>query len=131
MLLNGLNIDPLTESRPERINLDIYIPPDEQFSPKKLSEFMSKSIQATTRFLIPELKSLLEQGPSSFESFDEIRDMFSKKRSQVIKGKVKQELKKIVSDKLFKKVTRASRKGFMELPLPQIIAGEAACNLFS
>lgn len=33
--------------------LDAYVPPDERFSPKKLSEFIENSIQAAVHFLVP------------------------------------------------------------------------------
>jgi lipoxygenase len=122
-LLHAYPVDPLTESRPEKNNLDIYVPPDERFSPKKLSEFISKSIQASVHLLIPEAKSLLKQDSSSFHSFEETRSMFSSNKSRV-EGWVEEELKKMVPDKLFKEVIQASKKNPLKFPLPQIIEGE-------
>uniref|UniRef100_A0A3N7G2T8 Lipoxygenase n=1 Tax=Populus trichocarpa TaxID=3694 RepID=A0A3N7G2T8_POPTR len=123
------NTEPSTESRTETINLDIYVPPDERFSPKKLSEFISNSIQATVHFIITEADSLFKQDSSSFESFDEIHDMFSSKRSKAVegkakdklKGKVKERLKKLVPDVLFKEITYAGKEDLAKFPLPQII----------
>lgn len=74
--------DPSTESRPEMFYLDAYVPPDERFSPKKLSEFIENSIQAAVHFLVPEAKTK-SQDSHSFESFNEILDLFSSNRSQV------------------------------------------------
>ena len=122
-LLHAYPVDSLTESRPEKNNLDIYVPPDERFSPKKLSEFISKSIQASVHLLIPEAKSVLKQDSSSFHSFEETRSMFSSNKSRV-EGWVKEELKKMVPDKLFKEVIQASKKNPLKFPLPQIIEGE-------
>ncbi|CAK7349233.1 unnamed protein product [Dovyalis caffra] len=137
--------EPSTESQTQTISLDIYVPPDERFSPKKLSEFTSNSIQATLHFVIADAKSLFKQDSRSFESFDEIRDMFSSKRSQAVEGKVKEKLKGKVKEKLkgkvkeklkgkvkeklkklvpyehFKKITYASKEDLMKFPLPQII----------
>ncbi|KAL9347420.1 hypothetical protein Peur_058786 [Populus x canadensis] len=123
------NTEPSTESRTETINLDIYVPPDERFSPKKLSKFISNSIQATMHFIITEADSLFKQDSSSFESFDEIYDMFSSKRSNAVegkakdklKGKVKERLKKLVPDVLFKEITYADKEDLVKFPLPQII----------
>lgn len=132
-----LHIEPSTESRTETINLDIYVPPDERFSPKKLSEFISNSIQATVHFIITEADSLFKQDSSSFESFDEIHDMFSSKRSNAVegkakdklKGKVKERLKKLVPDVLFKEITYAGKEDLAKFPLPQIIRGNSSSNL--
>lgn len=123
-----LFIDPSTESRPEMINLDIYVPPDERFSPKKLSEFIGNSIRATVHFLIPEAKSLLNQD-SSFQSFDEIRSLFSSNRSQKVEGWLTQKLQKLVPEQLFKRITHASKGDPMTFPEPQIIASNATLNL--
>ncbi|XP_059660015.1 linoleate 9S-lipoxygenase 6-like [Cornus florida] len=115
--------DHQTESRPETINLDIYVPPDERFSPKKLSEFTENSIQAAVHFLIPQAKSLFQENSSSFESFSEIRDLFTSKKYQVVEEWVTHKLKKLVPDKLFKEIQQTSKENPMDFPLPQIIAG--------
>ncbi|KAK9282511.1 hypothetical protein L1049_005431 [Liquidambar formosana] len=120
------NQDPSSESQPETINLDIYVPPDERCSPKKLSEFISNSILAIVHFLIPEAKSLFQQDHSSFKSFDEIRAMFSSNRSQAMEGWVAEKLKKLVPDELFRKITHASKGKPMKFPLPKILADEFA-----
>lgn len=122
------NIDPSTESRPEKINLDIYVPPDERFSPKKLSEFIGNSIRASLHFLIPEAKSLLDKDPH-FQSFDEIRGMFSSDKSRKVEGRLTEKLQKLVPEHLFNQITRASKGDPMKFPEPQIIASDAAYNL--
>ncbi|PSR86298.1 Linoleate 9S-lipoxygenase 7 [Actinidia chinensis var. chinensis] len=116
------NQDPLIESQTEGIKLDVYVPPDERLSPKKLSEIISNSIQATLHFLIPEAKSLFENDARSFESFDEIRDLFSSSRNQVLEGWVAEKVKSMVPPELYKKITHASKQNPMEFQLPQIIA---------
>ncbi|KAI4354146.1 hypothetical protein L6164_003039 [Bauhinia variegata] len=66
--------DPSAESRPQAINLDIYVPSDERCSPSKLKELKSNSIHAVLHFLIPEAKSMFQQSSMSFESFEQIFD---------------------------------------------------------
>ncbi|KAL5861543.1 hypothetical protein ACOSQ4_002839 [Xanthoceras sorbifolium] len=112
--------DPLTESRPEMINLDIYVPPDERFSPKKLSEFIGNAIQASAHFLLPEAKTLLQQD-SSFQSFDEIKEMFSKTRSQQVEGWLTEKLRKLLPDELFKGIIHASKGNHLMFPSPQVL----------
>ncbi|KAM1483448.1 hypothetical protein ACFX15_034701 [Malus domestica] len=113
--------DPLTESRPSTINLDIYVPPDERFSPKKQSEFASNSIQAVLHFLTHKVESVIQPGSNHFESFDEIHDMFSRNKSQVVEGALKEKLKALVPKEFFKEVTHAI-KNPLKFPVPQIIA---------
>ncbi|TXG55701.1 hypothetical protein EZV62_020957 [Acer yangbiense] len=113
--------DPLTESRPEMINLDIYVPPDERFRPKKLSEFIGNSIQATAHFILPEAKSLLEKD-SSVQSFNEIKEMFSSNRSQKVDGWLSEKLHKLVPDELYKGIAHASKGDHLMFTLPQILS---------
>lgn len=103
--------------------MDIYVPPDERFSPKKLSEFILNSFQATIHFLSPEAKSLFQQDYSSFHSFEETHRMFSSNRSHAVEEWAKEILKKVVPEKLYREVMRASKKNPLKFPLPQIIAG--------
>ena len=42
----------------------IYVPVDERCSPKKLKELKSTAVQAFVYFVVPELKSLLEENLS-------------------------------------------------------------------
>ncbi|CAI0426523.1 unnamed protein product [Linum tenue] len=116
------NADPLAESRGESMKLDIYVPSDEQFSPAKLSAFLSNSIEATVHFLASEAKALLRDDSSDFRSFDDLRELFSGKRSQAVEEKVAEKLKKLVPYDLFKEVTNRSKEDTTKFPLPQIIA---------
>ncbi|OMP07928.1 Lipoxygenase [Corchorus olitorius] len=102
------------------INLDTYVPPDERFSPKKLSEFIANVIQATAHFLLYEAKSS-SRDSSSFESFDEIRDLYSENRSQVKKGQVREKMKKLLPNELLKQVSHASIEDHIKFPLPHVI----------
>ncbi|KAI5315368.1 hypothetical protein L3X38_044544 [Prunus dulcis] len=115
------NADPLTESRPHTTNLDIYVPLDERFSPKKQSEFTSNSIQAALWFLIHEVKFVMQKDSNHFESFDEIHDMFSDNQNQVIGGSLKEKLKAMVPNELFKDITHAIKTP-LKFPVPQMIA---------
>eukprot|EP00261_Vitis_vinifera_P021400 XP_010652618.2 PREDICTED: probable linoleate 9S-lipoxygenase 7 [Vitis vinifera] len=115
------NQDPLTESRPTKFNLDIYVPPDERFSPKKLSEFIENSVQAIVHFPLPEAQSIDEQESNSFESLEEIKDIFSRHKRQGVEGWIAEKLKSLVSDDLFKEIKEASKKDPIKFPLPKII----------
>lgn len=107
------------------IKLDAYVPPDERISPQKLSELVSNSIKASLHFLLPEAKSLFtNQSTGSFESFDEIRDLFTTSGSQILDGWAAEKLKSKVPPEIFKRITRASKENQTKFPLPQVIAGD-------
>ncbi|XP_057964766.1 linoleate 9S-lipoxygenase 6-like [Malania oleifera] len=125
-------VDVSIESRPEGINLEVNVPPDEQLSPKKQSVLISNSLQAAVHFLIPELQSLMLQeqystgssSSSSVGSFDEILDMFSanSKRNLAVEKELLSVLpENKLPDHLFRLV-RASKESPVKFPIPQIIA---------
>lgn len=127
---NLSHVDPLTESQPEKINLDVYVPPDERLSPKKLSELIGNAVQATAHFIIPAAKSFLEKDSSFFQSFDEIKEMYSKKRSQKLDGLLTEKLHKLLPDELVKAITHASKGNHLMFPTPQVLTGDAVFCLF-
>ncbi|XP_077227677.1 putative linoleate 9S-lipoxygenase 4 [Tasmannia lanceolata] len=116
--------DTHTESQPSIINLDIYVPPDERFSPKKMSEFISNSIGAIVHFLIPEAKSFFQKDRKNFESFDQLYEMYSHDRRNVIDSWTADKLKNLVPDRLFREIVKLSKRNPRKFPLPQIIAKE-------
>ncbi|KAH7518761.1 hypothetical protein FEM48_Zijuj09G0205400 [Ziziphus jujuba var. spinosa] len=115
--------DPSTESQPNMVNIDnIYVPPDECMSSKKMSEVISSSIQAAVPFLIHGAKSFFEQESSSFESFDEMHYIFSGNRSLIVEEWITENLINVLPPKVFKEITYESIGAPFKSPLPQIIA---------
>lgn len=116
----------MTETRNKIIDLDFYVPPDERFSPYKLSEFIRNSIQAVVHFVIPEVKSLFEADHNKFESFDQmVKDLYSGgRRGRALEGFVMEKLKGLLPEELFKEVVRGTKENTLKFPLPQIIASE-------
>ncbi|KAH7681305.1 Linoleate 9S-lipoxygenase protein [Dioscorea alata] len=118
--------DRVTETRNKIIDLDFYVPPDERFSPNKLSEFIRNSIQAVVHFVIPEVKSLFEADHNKFESFDQmVKDLYSGgRRGRALEGLVMEKLKGLLPEELFKEVVRGTKENSLKFPLPQIIASD-------
>ncbi|XP_052186308.1 linoleate 9S-lipoxygenase 5-like isoform X2 [Diospyros lotus] len=131
----GNNQDHATERKEETVRLDVYVPPDERLSPKKLSALISKAVRAAVQFLLPEIKLLSAKDISSFESltkllfekynnnfksFLEFHDLFTSNR-KLVEGWFAEMLKTIEPNEQFRKIIQASN-GEMEFPLPQIIA---------
>lgn len=114
----------MTETRHKFINLDFYVPPDERFSPIKLSEFITISLQAIIHFVIPEVKSLFHRDRGNFESFEEVtKDLFAGRQSHHIEGMVMNKLKTFLPEELYKEVIRMTKENPVKFPVPQVIAG--------
>lgn len=105
------------------MNFDVYVPPDERFSPKKLSEFTGNAIQAIVHFVIPEAKSLLHHEDSSFQTFQEIKEFFTREKGQKVEEWLIEKLRTVVPEHLVKKITHASKGDPMKFPLPSIAIG--------
>ena len=100
--LHDLRSDPLTESSPTIKDIDKCVPPDERFSSKKMSEFMSTSIQATL-YCLHEAESVILQESNDFKSFDEIHYKFARNRSNLeVEGRLNEKLKSSLPAWLFR-----------------------------
>lgn len=111
-------------SRPQGRNFNIYVPSDERFSPNKLKEIKSNSIHAIVQCLSSNGEPLPQRSSRSFQSFDEILDMFSSNRSQTIMGWIRDNLKKLVPVEHLKEMTLAIKENYQQFHVPQIISGK-------
>lgn len=117
--------DRATETRNRLINLDFYVPPDDRFSPIKLSEFITNSLQAILHFVNPELKSLIQGNVINFASFDQIKkDLYQSERSRVLEGIVMEKLKAFLPEDLLKEFKKAIKENPIKFPIPQVIAAD-------
>ncbi|MQL85416.1 hypothetical protein Taro_017933 [Colocasia esculenta] len=106
-----------TESRPGILDLDIYVPPDERFSPKKLFEFIKVSAHAIVHFLVPELKSLLEKDHANFQSFQQMmEDLYSEGRHRSMETWVVDHLSNCLPHAVLHEAARESKKSTIMFP---------------
>lgn len=106
-----------------------YVPPDEQFSPKKMSALIGKIMQAASHFLALEEKNLFNDS-RCFESLDDIYQLFSENKTKSIDRKVTEKLKKMLPNELSKTIQSNYRKReAIQFPLPQIVQGQEV-NIF-
>ncbi|WOL04136.1 linoleate 9S-lipoxygenase A [Canna indica] len=114
--------DRVTETRHKIINLDFYVPPDDRFSPLKLSEFISSSIRAVVHFVIPEVKSLFEGSIKNFDSFGQLsKDLYTQRKS-FLESVVRERIKDLVPEELYGEVVRVTKENPIKFPVPQVIA---------
>lgn len=105
--------------------MDFYVPPDDRFSPVKLSEFISNSIRAIVHFVIPEVKSVFEGSIRNFESFGQMRkDLYSSHRRSILEGVVMEKLKALLPEEFIKEVVRVVKENPLKFPIPEVIASE-------
>lgn len=96
------------------LSLNVFVPPDEQLNPRKLPGLLSNSIQSLVHFLVPEVASLFQDDFGTFDSFDRIWGLFSRKEDK----------KSVPNERRNKKTLHNKGQEFMKFPLPQIVAGE-------
>ncbi|XP_058743456.1 linoleate 9S-lipoxygenase-like [Vicia villosa] len=108
-------------SRSQATSFYIYVPSDETFSPNKLKELKSNSIQAILQLLSSKTESLPQQSSRSVESFEEILNMLSSNRNQTIEGWIRDNLKKLVPNKDLKEIAHAIKENHLQGPIPQNI----------
>jgi len=123
-------LGPSSESRPQPMNFGIYVPSDERFAPNKLKELKSNCVHAMVHFLSPKAELLQQRNAANFQSFEELLDMFSSNRSQVIEGWMKENLKKLIPVAYLKEITIANKENHGQLPIPQIISGKEILTPF-
>ena len=106
------------------MNLDIFVPPDEQLHPKKLLELLSNSINSVVQFIIPEANSLFKEDSDSFDSFNEILEVFSGHNKQPVKKRLDDRVKMLKPNEQLKGTMHAKKQYSSKFPLPKIIAGD-------
>ncbi|CAI9778905.1 unnamed protein product [Fraxinus pennsylvanica] len=72
--------DPNIESRLPLLNLNIYVPRDERFSPVKFSEFIGSSLKSVGQVLIPEIRAVFKKNSNEFDKFEDIHNLYKKRK---------------------------------------------------
>lgn len=111
--------------------LDVYVPPDERMSPRKLSELIANAIESAVHFVIPEIKAMSEGESSHFQSFAEINALFKRERNKADGEKVVQKLKGLVPDDVFRIIKRSIKETPAKFPPPQIVQGHTSSIMFT
>ncbi|XP_070011926.1 linoleate 9S-lipoxygenase 5 isoform X2 [Nicotiana tabacum] len=112
-----------TENEKGMFKIDNCIPPDERFSPEKLSEFAKKVIQATLHYVVSQGESVLREETNQFKSFNEIKELFSGKKNQVVQEWMIRKLETHLAKEIFKETERGIKDYTAKFPMPQLFAG--------
>lgn len=93
-----------------------------RFSQKELLEFTSNAIRAAMHFVVPEMRSMMNEESNHFESFDQINKLFMSNRLKLIDEWMVKLLKELLSDDVLRQVKRVMEEKQVKFRLPQIAA---------
>ncbi|KAG0456774.1 hypothetical protein HPP92_024562 [Vanilla planifolia] len=68
--------DPKSESRLWSLDLNIYVPRDERFGHLKMSDFLTYSLKAVAKSLLPLLQAVFNGTSNTFNSFEDILKLY-------------------------------------------------------
>ncbi|CAN0914265.1 Linoleate 9S-lipoxygenase 6 (Fragment) [Linum grandiflorum] len=103
------------ESRlPVLKTLDIYVPRDERFGHRKLSDVFVNGLKSIVQLLKPELEALLcSENPNEFDSFEDALKIYN--------GEAKLPAFHRVPTDIVQQIFHTDGEGFLKYPLPEII----------
>ncbi|KAH9301870.1 hypothetical protein KI387_013453, partial [Taxus chinensis] len=118
--------DPATESRLPFLSLNIYVPRDERFGHLKMSDFLAYGLKSLVQILVPELKTIFDSTPDDFDSFEDIKKLYTDGIRMTMKPN-QERTKGSISLELVKEFFKTDGESLLRYPYPQVIAaGEFA-----
>lgn len=114
--------DPKTESRLRLLNLNVYVPRDEQFGHVKFSDFLAYSLKSVAQVLLPEIKSLCDKTINEFDTFEDVLDIYEGS-IKLPSGPLASKLRELVPYELLRELIRNDGERFLKFPVPDVIKG--------
>ncbi|GLJ21755.1 hypothetical protein SUGI_0405860 [Cryptomeria japonica] len=115
--------DPATESRLFSLNLDMYVPRDERFGRLKMSDFLAYGLKSLVQFLVPELHALFDSTPNDFDSFEDVKKLYTDGIPLPLKS-TQEPANNFCRLELIKEFFRADAESLLKYPYPQVIAAD-------
>eukprot|EP01018_Ginkgo_biloba_P021021 Gb_04786 [translate_table: standard] len=115
--------DPATESRLPLLSLDIYVPRDERYGHLKMSDFLAYALKSIVQFLVPQLKDLFDSTRNEFDSFEDIKDLYSQ-GIKLPNFAVLDAAKDLIPFQLIKELVRTDGERLLKYPYPQVIVAD-------
>ncbi|CAI9118507.1 OLC1v1020087C2 [Oldenlandia corymbosa var. corymbosa] len=112
--------DQKLETRLALVNLDVYVPRDEQFSHIKFSDFLAFAVKSLGQVQLPEIASVFDKTINEFHSFKDILKLY-KEGIKLPDNRAMSKLKQCISWELLKELIRSDGEGFLKFPLPDVI----------
>lgn len=112
--------DPKTESRLHLLNLNVYVPRDEQFGHVKFSDFLAYALKSVAQVLLPEIKSLCDKTINEFDTFEDVLDIYEGS-IKLPSGALTKKLRELVPYELFRELIRNDGEKFLKFPVPDVL----------
>ncbi|KAJ8498243.1 hypothetical protein OPV22_008795 [Ensete ventricosum] len=113
--------DPKSESRLPLLNLNIYVPRDEQFRPLKMTDFLTYALKGVVRVVLPVLQAIAGVIHIEFDSFEDVLKLYED-GPPVLPTPLLEELRQLVPFEMIRELVRlGSCQGLLKLPRPQVI----------
>ncbi|XP_019442189.1 PREDICTED: linoleate 9S-lipoxygenase 5, chloroplastic-like [Lupinus angustifolius] len=112
--------DPKTESRLLLLNLNVYVPRDEQFGHIKFSDFLAYSLKSIAQVVLPEIRSLCNKTINEFDSFEDVLAIYEGSL-QLPTGPVLNKIRQLIPYEILKELVRNDGEKFLKFPVPDVI----------
>lgn len=112
--------DPKTESRLHLLNLNIYVPRDEQFGHVKFSDFLAYALKSVAQVLLPELRSLCDKTINEFDTFQDVLDIYEGS-FKLPTGPLLTKIRELIPYEILRELVRNDGEKFLKFPVPDII----------
>ncbi|KAK7357488.1 hypothetical protein VNO80_16776 [Phaseolus coccineus] len=112
--------DPKTESRLRLLNLNVYVPRDEQFGHVKFSDFLAYALKSVAQVLLPEIKSLCDKTINEFDTFEDVLSIYEGS-IKMPSGPIAVKLRELVPYELVRELIRNDGEKFLKFPVPDVI----------
>lgn len=104
------------------LNLNIYVPRDEQFGHVKFSDFLAYSLKSVTQVLLPELRSLCDKTINEFDTFQDVLDIYEGSFN-LPSGPLHSKIRDLIPYEIFRELVRNDGEKFLRFPVPDVIKG--------
>jgi linoleate 9S-lipoxygenase len=114
--------DTKTESRLHLLNLNVYVPRDEQFGHVKFSDFLAYSLKSVAQVVLPELRSLCDKTINEFDTFQDVLDIYEGS-FKLPSGPLQNTIRDLIPYEIFRELVRNDGERFLRFPVPDVIKG--------
>ncbi|XP_061338667.1 linoleate 9S-lipoxygenase 5-like [Gastrolobium bilobum] len=112
--------DPKTESRLHLLNLNVYVPRDEQFGHVKFSDFIAYALKSVAQVLLPEIKSVCDKTINEFDTFQDVLDIYEGS-FKLLNGPITSKLRELIPYEVLRELVRTDGERFLKFPVPDVI----------
>lgn len=104
------------------MNLNVYVPRDEQFGHVKFSDFLAYALKSVAQVLLPEVKSLCDKTINEFDTFEDVFDVYEGS-FKLPSGALQSKIRELIPYEILRELVRNDGEKFLKFPVPDVIKG--------